>query len=101
MPSPHPLGGAQRRLLLALLAPAALILGLLTLYPLARLLLLSFAITDHGFAGLENIAATAVLVAVAAWNEFLFAFLFMQSPSGFTLPTAIATRINEDETLWG
>jgi multiple sugar transport system permease protein len=41
----------QRRLLLALLAPAALILGLLTLYPLARLLLLSFAITDHGFAG--------------------------------------------------
>jgi multiple sugar transport system permease protein len=48
-----------------------------------------------------GIAATAILVAVAAWNEFLFAFLFMQSPSGFTLPTAIATRINEDETLWG
>lgn len=51
----------QRRLLFALLAPAALILGLLTLYPLARLLLLSFAITDHGFAGarfagLENYA---------------------------------------------
>jgi multiple sugar transport system permease protein len=48
-----------------------------------------------------GIAATAILVAVAAWNEFLFAFLFMQSPSGFTLPTAIATRINEDETMWG
>jgi multiple sugar transport system permease protein len=48
-----------------------------------------------------GIAATAILVAVAAWNEFLFAFLFMQSPSGFTLPTAIATRINENETLWG
>lgn len=48
-----------------------------------------------------GIAATAILVAVAAWNEFLFAFLFMQSSSGFTLPTAIATRINEDETLWG
>ncbi len=45
------MGVTQRRLLLALLAPAALILGLLTLYPLARLLLLSFAITDHGFAG--------------------------------------------------
>lgn len=48
-----------------------------------------------------GVAATAILVAVAAWNEFLFAFLFMQSPDGFTLPTAIATRINEDETLWG
>jgi multiple sugar transport system permease protein len=56
------MGSARPRLLLlALLAPAALILGLLTLYPLARLFLLSFAITDHGFdgarfAGLENYA---------------------------------------------
>jgi multiple sugar transport system permease protein len=49
----------------------------------------------------SGIAATAVLVAVTAWNEFLFAFLFLQSPSSFTLPTFIATRINEDETLWG
>jgi len=48
-----------------------------------------------------GLAATAVLVAIAAWNEFLFAFLFLQSPSNFTLPTFIATRINEDETLWG
>jgi multiple sugar transport system permease protein len=48
-----------------------------------------------------GIAATAILVAVAAWNEFLFAFLFVQSPANFTLPTAIATRINEDETMWG
>lgn len=48
-----------------------------------------------------GLAATAVLVAIVAWNEFLFAFLFLQSPSNFTLPTFIATRINEDETLWG
>jgi multiple sugar transport system permease protein len=48
-----------------------------------------------------GLAATAVLVAITAWNEFLFAFLFVQSPSNFTLPTFIATRINEDETLWG
>lgn len=48
-----------------------------------------------------GVAATAVLVAITAWNEFLFAFLFLQSPSNFTLPTFIATRINEDETLWG
>ncbi|MCU0983523.1 MAG: sugar ABC transporter permease [Acetobacteraceae bacterium] len=56
MPAARP-----RLLLLALLAPAALILGLLTIYPLARLFLLSFAITDHGFdgarfVGLENYA---------------------------------------------
>jgi multiple sugar transport system permease protein len=48
-----------------------------------------------------GLAATAVLVAITAWNEFLFAFLFVQSPSNFTLPSFIATRINEDETLWG
>jgi len=48
-----------------------------------------------------GLAATAVLVAITAWNEFLFAFLFVQSPGNFTLPTFIATRINEDETLWG
>jgi len=48
-----------------------------------------------------GLAATAVLVAIVAWNEFLFAFLFLQSPANFTLPTFIATRINEDETLWG
>ncbi|MCZ8309775.1 MAG: carbohydrate ABC transporter permease [Magnetospirillum sp.] len=48
-----------------------------------------------------GLAATGVLVAIAAWNEFLFAFLFLQSPANFTLPTYVATRINEDETLWG
>jgi multiple sugar transport system permease protein len=48
-----------------------------------------------------GLAATAVLVAIVAWNEFLLAFLFLQSPANFTLPTFIATRINEDETLWG
>jgi len=48
-----------------------------------------------------GLAATGVLVAIAAWNEFLFAFLFVQSPANFTLPTYVATRINEDETLWG
>lgn len=48
-----------------------------------------------------GVAATAVLVAITAWNEFLFAFLFIQSPERFTLPTFIATMINENETLWG
>lgn len=48
-----------------------------------------------------GLAATAILVAIAAWNEFLFAFLFLQSPANFTLPTVVAVRINEDETMWG
>ncbi len=48
-----------------------------------------------------GIAATAVFVAVLAWNEFLFALLFIQTPSRFTLPVWIATFITEDETFWG
>lgn len=76
------MGAGQRRLLLALLAPAALLLGLLTLYPLVRLLLLSFAITDHGFsgarfAGLENYAELAASrgFRVAARNTVWFTLM--------------------------
>jgi multiple sugar transport system permease protein len=50
---------------------------------------------------LPGLAATTVFVAVLAWNEFLFALLYIQSPDRFTLPTYIATMITEDETLWG
>ena len=35
------------------------------------------------------------------WNEFVYALLFIQSPSKFTLPTFIATLITEDETFRG
>ncbi|MGF1447349.1 MAG: carbohydrate ABC transporter permease [Pikeienuella sp.] len=48
-----------------------------------------------------GVSATAVLVGVLAWNEFLYALLFIQSPSLFTLPTFLATLITEDEALWG
>ena len=48
-----------------------------------------------------GLVATGVFVAVLAWNEFLFALLFIQTPSLFPLPTYIATMITEDETLWG
>ena len=48
-----------------------------------------------------GLVATAVFTAVLAWNEFLFALLFLQTPSRFTLPIYIATFITEDETLWG
>ena len=50
---------------------------------------------------LPGLIATAVFVAIMSWNEFLFALLFVQTPSNFTLPAYIATLITEDETLWG
>ena len=48
-----------------------------------------------------GIAATFVLLLILAWNEFVYALLFIQTPSRFTLPTFIATLITEDETFWG
>ena len=48
-----------------------------------------------------GLAATAVFLVVLSWNEFLYALLFIQSPSRFTLPTYIATLITEDQVYWG
>lgn len=67
-------------LLCALLAPALALFALLTFYPLARLALLSFAATDHGFAGADFVGFDnyAELLAGrsfrrAAWNTAMFA----------------------------
>ena len=48
-----------------------------------------------------GLVATSVFVAILSWNEFIYALLFIQTPSNFTLPTFIATLITEDETFWG
>jgi multiple sugar transport system permease protein len=48
-----------------------------------------------------GLIATGVFLLVICWNEFVYALLFIQSPSKFTLPTYIATLITEDETFWG
>jgi multiple sugar transport system permease protein len=48
-----------------------------------------------------GLIATAVFLLVLCWNEFIYALLFIQTPSKFTLPTFIATLITEDETFWG
>jgi multiple sugar transport system permease protein len=48
-----------------------------------------------------GLIATAVFVMILCWNEFVYALLFIQTPSKFTLPTYIATLITEDETFWG
>lgn len=48
-----------------------------------------------------GLIATAVFLVILSWNEFVYALLFVQTPSKFTLPTFIATLITEDETFWG
>lgn len=48
-----------------------------------------------------GLVATAIFLVILSWNEFVYALLFIQTPSKFTLPTFIATLITEDETFWG
>ena len=48
-----------------------------------------------------GLIATGVFLLILSWNEFVYALLFIQTPSKFTLPTYIATLITEDETFWG
>lgn len=48
-----------------------------------------------------GLVATAIFSAIMAWNEFIYALLFLHSPARFTLPIHIANYITEDETLWG
>jgi multiple sugar transport system permease protein len=49
----------------------------------------------------SGIAATAIFSIIIAWDEFLFALLFIRSPSLQTLPLKIVSFITEYETLWG
>lgn len=72
----------SRRTLLLLLTPALLLFALLTLYPLARLLLLSFTDSDYGFAGARfvGLANYEELLSGsgfrrAAWNTIAFALM--------------------------
>lgn len=48
-----------------------------------------------------GLIATGFFLVILSWNEFVYALLFIQTPSKFTLPTYIATLITEDETFWG
>lgn len=48
-----------------------------------------------------GIIATSIFSAIAAWDEFLFALLFIRTPSLQTLPLVIVNYIGEYETLWG
>ncbi len=48
-----------------------------------------------------GIIATSIFSVIAAWDEFLFALLFIRTPSLQTLPLVIVNYIGEYETLWG
>ncbi len=48
-----------------------------------------------------GIIATSIFSIIIAWNEFLFALLFIRTPSRLTLPLKIVSFIGEYETLWG
>lgn len=48
-----------------------------------------------------GLVATLIFAMLLAWNEFLFALLFIQTPSNFTLPLFIATFATENQTYWG
>jgi multiple sugar transport system permease protein len=48
-----------------------------------------------------GIIATSIFSIIASWDEFLFALLFIRTPSLQTLPLVIVNYIGEYETLWG
>ncbi|OZG75249.1 sugar ABC transporter permease [Hahella sp. CCB-MM4] len=48
-----------------------------------------------------GLAATFIFTLIMAWNEFLFALLYLSTPSHFTLPLYVSNFITENETYWG
>ena len=49
----------------------------------------------------SGIIATSIFSLILAWNEFLFALLFVRSPRLLTLPVVISRYIGEYTTQWG
>ena len=87
---------SSRYLPLLLLAPAAGLFALLTLYPLGRVLLLSFFVTDYGlegarFVGLENfdVLLEDSFFRQATWNTVVFTLLATSSEIGLGLLLAL------------
>ncbi|MCW2305847.1 carbohydrate ABC transporter permease [Rhodobium gokarnense] len=81
---------------LLFLAPALFLFGLLTIYPLVRVLLLSFFYTEYGFAGasfvgLENYAALLgdSFFRIATWNTIFFTVVATASEVGLGLLLAL------------
>src|SRR5688500_10236679 len=79
-----------------LLAPAAALFALLTLYPLGRVLLLSFFKTEYGFedatfVGLDNyvVLASDSFFRIATWNTILFTLAATAAEIGLGLMLAL------------
>jgi multiple sugar transport system permease protein len=51
--------------------------------------------------GRPGVAATAVLIAVAAWNEFLFALMLTNSEGSRTWPVGLQLMVGEFQLPWG
>lgn len=49
----------------------------------------------------SGVAATAVLLAVSAWNEFLFALMLTNSEATRTWPVALQLMVGEFQMPWG
>lgn len=49
----------------------------------------------------SGVVATSIFALVLAWNEFLFALVFVRRPALLTLPVVISRYIGEYATLWG
>lgn len=49
----------------------------------------------------SGIIAASIFSVIMAWDEFLFALLFLRNPHLETLPLLIVNFITEYETLWG
>ncbi|SIQ25243.1 carbohydrate ABC transporter membrane protein 2, CUT1 family [Alkalispirochaeta americana] len=48
-----------------------------------------------------GVIATSIFSLILAWNEFLFALLFVRTPRLLTLPVVISRYIGEYSTQWG
>jgi arabinogalactan oligomer/maltooligosaccharide transport system permease protein len=48
-----------------------------------------------------GIAVTAFYAFITAWNEFLYAIVFLSDPASFTLPIAVRLFINQFTQNWG
>ena len=49
----------------------------------------------------SGIVATSIFSVIMAWDEFLFALLFLRNPHLETLPLLVVNFITEYNTLWG
>ena len=50
---------------------------------------------------LPGILSTAIFSFLLAWNDYLIALVFLQSPPNFTLPVGLETFFQQNAADWG